>query len=264
MNGWIVSAICGLLLTSTTAFAQEKGAAVSDEEIRKANDPLADLNAFNLQDSYAPSLLGVPDGTINTLFLRGVLVTGRHLVRATVPITTVSGVYGESVSGLGDINIFDSIVLTGSGARTKLALGPMLVFDSAQRDQLGSGKWQVGAAFVAMRPLTGGSQLGALATYQTDFAGDDNRGDVSVMTVQPVLTMNIGGGYYARSAGAVWVFDLENDRYLIPLGVGIGRVFRAAGAMVNVFVEPQFTVYAEGDGQPALQVFSGLNFQWAR
>jgi hypothetical protein len=244
------------------AFAQKPAQEMSAAEMQKANDPLADLNAFNLQDSYAPSLLGVPDGTINTFYLRGVLVKGRQLIRATAPFTTISGVYGESVSGLGDINIFDSIVLTGADARTKLALGPLLVLDTAQRDELGAGKWQAGAAFVAMHPLSGGNQVGALATYQTDFAGDDDRGDVSVLTFQPFLTFNIGGGYYARSAGAIWVFDLENDRYLIPVGIGMGRVFRASGAMVNVFVEPDFTVYAEGDGQPSLQILTGMNFQW--
>lgn len=258
-----VWSILAFMILSSAAFAQEKGGEMSESEMQKANDPLADLNAFNVQDSYAPSLLGVPDGNMNTLFLRGVLVKGRQLIRATVPFTTISGLYGETVSGLGDINIFDSIVLTGEGAATKLALGPLLVLDTAQRDELGAGKWQAGAAFVAMHPLAGGNQVGALATYQTDFAGDDDRADVSVLTFQPFLTLNIGGGYYARSAGAIWVFDLENDRYLIPLGIGIGRVFRASGAMVNVFVEPEFTVYAEGDGQPGFQIFSGLNFQWA-
>jgi hypothetical protein len=251
------------LLCFSTVFAQKPAEQMSEAEMQKANDPLADLNAFNLQDSYAPSLLGVPDGTLNTFYLRGVLVKGRQLIRATVPFTTISGLYGEPVSGMGDINIFDSIVLTGDGAVTKLALGPLLVLDTAQRDELGSGKWQAGAAFVAMHPLSGGNSLGALATYQTDFAGDDDRADVSVLTFQPFVTLNIGGGYYARSSGAVWVFDLENDRYLIPVGVGMGRVFRASGAMVNLFVEPQFTVYAEGDGQPGFQIFSGLNFQWA-
>lgn len=253
-----------LLLGVSAAHAQKPAEQMSEAEIQKANDPLANLNAFNIQDSYAPSLLGVPDGTINTFYLRGVLVKGRQLIRATIPFTTISGVYGESVSGLGDINIFDSIVLTGEGAATKLALGPLLVLNTAQRDELGAGKWQAGAAFVAMHPLAGGNQIGALATYQTDFAGDDDRADVSALTVQPIVTLNMGGGYYARSAGAVWIFDLENDRYLIPVGIGIGRVFRASGAMVNVFVEPQFNVYAEGDGQPGFQVFSGLNFQWSQ
>jgi hypothetical protein len=35
----------------------------------------------------------------------------------------------------------------------------------------------------------------------------------------------MGGGYYVRST-AVWVFDLENDRVLMPLGIGVGRVFK--------------------------------------
>ncbi len=236
---------------------------LSAEDMDKSNNPLASVNSFNLHDNYAPSLLGLPDATANNMFVRGVMVKGRQIIRATIPFNTTPIGPGEYVSGLGDINIFDSIVLTGPGASTQLALGPMLVMDTAQKDELGSGKWQLGAAIVAMHPLSGGNLLGALTTYQTDVGGDEDRADVSVLTLQPFLTFNIGGGYYARSAGAVWIFDLENDRYLIPVGVGIGRVFRASGAMVNVFIEPDFTVYAEGDAQPALQIFTGMNFQWA-
>jgi hypothetical protein len=105
--------------------------------------------------------------------------------------------------------------------------------------------------------------MGALVTYQTDFGGDEARADTSILAAQPIVTVAMGGGYYARSA-AIWVFDLENDRALMPLGIGIGRVFKGLGGIVNVFVEPQFTVYSKGDRQPALQVFTGLMVQWAK
>lgn len=73
--------------------------------------------------------------------------------------------------------------------------------------------------------------------------------------------MNMGASLYGRSVEAIWTFDLHNDRVLIPFGVGIGKVFRLGCAMINMFIEPEYTVYSHGAGQPALQVFTGINFQ---
>jgi hypothetical protein len=140
----------------------------------------------------------------------------------------------------------------------------MLVFPTGSNDFLGSGKWQAGGAFVAMHHVPGGHVAGALLTYQHSFAGQEDRGEVSVLAFQPALTFNIAAGLYARSSGATWTFDFENERTLIPFGLGVGKVFRANRTMVNVFVEPQLTVYSEGAGQPAYQVFFGMNLQWAK
>jgi hypothetical protein len=75
--------------------------------------------------------------------------------------------------------------------------------------------------------------------------------------------MGIGGGYYVRSS-AVLVFDFANDRHLVPAGLGFGKVFRFGDALANAFIEPQFTAYHKGSGQPSLQLFMGLNLQWAK
>ena len=77
----------------------------------------------------------------------------------------------------------------------------------------------------------------------------------NVATAQIFLTMSIGGGWYFRSS-PLSVLDFENDRYLVPFGLGAGRAFPFAGAVANVFVEPQFTIYHKGTGQPAFQVFT--------
>ena len=255
----------------TTASAQDAPAAaapafasgISAAQMAKANNPLADMNALNFQNSWTAAIRGVPDDFSNTLNLRPVMVAGRHIVRATIPLATVPLGDGPYASGLGDINVFDAIKLSGEGASTDFAVGPLIVFPSATDDALGQGKWQAGGATVVIHPIAGGSVVGALVTYQTDFAGDTNRADTIILAAQSIVTLSMGGGYYFRSSG-VSVFDLENNRALIPFGVGMGRVFAAAGAIANTFVEPQFSVYSKGDGQPAFQLFAGLNLQWAK
>jgi hypothetical protein len=236
---------------------------ISAEQMAKANNPLADMNALNFQNSWISAIRGLPNDYINTMNVRPVTVAGRQIIRATIPLTTAPLGGGPYASGLGDISVFDAIKLTGEGSKTDIAVGPLLVFPSATDSALGQGKWQAGGAVVAIHPLSGGSLLGALVTYQTDFAGNKDRPGTSVLASQPLMTLSMGGGYYVRST-ATWIFDLENDRALIPLGIGIGRVFKGLGGIVNAFIEPQFTVYSKGDGQAAFQLFMGLNMQWSK
>lgn len=237
--------------------------AVSASEIAKSNNPLADVNAVSFEDYYAPTLSGLPNANANTTPLRAVIVSGRQIMRLTVPVQTSPTGPNQSLSGLGDIAFFDAIRLSKEGAKTELGVGPLFVAPSATNSALGSGKWQAGVAAVAIHPLGGGSLLGVLATWQHSFAGNADRPTAHLSTLQPFATYSIGGGYYIRSSG-VMVFDIYNDRYLIPLGAGIGKALRAGSGMVNIFFEPQFTVYHQGTGQPTVQLYMGIKWQWAK
>jgi hypothetical protein len=139
----------------------------------------------------------------------------------------------------------------------------MLVAPTATNRFLGQGKWQAGLAGVAVHPLSEGSLLIGIFTWQHSFAGEHARPDTQVVTFQPIAAVSIGGGYYVRSSG-IWSFDISNNKRLIPLGVGFGKVFKTGNAIVNAFIEPQFTVYHNGTGLPSFQVFSGLNFQFRK
>lgn len=229
----------------------------------KANNPLADMNALNFQNYYVPSLFGVPDAVANTMYLRPVMVAGRQVVRATIPVATTPAGPGQYKSGLGDFSIFDAIKLTPDGSQTDFAVGPLLVAPSATNSSLGQGKWQAGAAAVAIHPLPGGSLLGGLVTWQHSFAGNKDRPAAHVMTMQPIGTFSIGGGYYVRSA-PVMLLDFASNRYLVPFGLGFGKVFKAGNAIANAFIEPQFSVYHKGPALPSFQLLMGLNLQWAK
>jgi hypothetical protein len=292
---------CGVLVGGVTqrSYAQEAPApapTISAEQVSKANNPLSGLNALNIQDSYQPSLYSIPNATANTMFLRSTIVAGRQIVRITLPTATLPSGYEifdllpppspnttgiHSVipatdsmtsapvvsisygSGLGDFNIFDLIRISSDASRTQFALGPQLVAPTATNKALGSGKWQAGLAAAAVHPMAGGSVLGALFTWQHSFAGQQARSGTSLFTFQPNATFSLGGGYYVRSSGT-WSFDAVADRYLIPLGVGVGKVFRAGNAVANAFIEPQFSVYHQGIGMPSLQIFAGINLQWSK
>jgi len=73
--------------------------------------------------------------------------------------------------------------------------------------------------------------------------------------------IQVGKGTYLRSA-ALWVFDIENSSYNVPVGFGIGKVVKSGRTVFNMFIEPQFTILHDGVGQPELQIFAALNMQF--
>lgn len=257
--------ILGLLANAAAVRAQEvPKQGIDASTMAKANNPLADMNAFNLHNYYSPSLYGVPDQTANSMFLRGIMVAGRHIVRATLPFSTAPTGINSSVSGIGDLVVFDAIVVTGPESPSTIGVGPLLVCPTASDDALGANEtWQGGAALVAVKPVGMGNLIGGLVTWQTDFAGGDERIDANLMTAQVFLTMNVGGGWYLRSSPLA-LMDFENDRYLVPIGLGAGKVLKLGGAVVNAFVESQPAVYYKGDGMPSMQIFVGMNFQFIK
>jgi hypothetical protein len=242
--------------------SQDSGGGQSESDVATANNPIAPMNAIYFQNYYAPTVYGVP-GASNLLDFRAVVVSGRQIVRATLPISSGDDSNGNRQSGLGDFNVFDAIRVSPGESKDVLAVGPMLVAPTATNRFQGQGKWQAGLAGVAVHPLSEGSLLIGILTWQHSFAGEHARPDTQVVTFQPIAALSIGGGYYVRSSG-IWSFDISNNKRLIPLDAGFGKVFKTGNAIVNVFIEPQFTVYHNGTGLPSFQVFSGLNFQFRK
>ena len=78
---------------------------------------------------------------------------------------------------------------------------------------------------------------------------------------QPSLFVQVGGGIYLRIA-PLWVFNIEQDAYHIPFGLGIGKVVKSGGTVYKIIIEPQFTILHKGVGQPQFQLFMVLNMQF--
>ncbi|MNL27821.1 hypothetical protein D3C87_1494380 [compost metagenome] len=112
-----------------------------------------------------------------------------------------------------------------------------------------------------MAPTNWG-MLGALITYQHDFAGDEDRPTQNIGTFQPFFNYHLPHSFYFRSVGT-WYFNLENGTYYIPIGAGIGKVWKLeSGTTINAYVEPEWTVAHEGDFLPNYQTLVGLNLQF--
>ena len=84
------------------------------------------MNALFFQNYYAPTVYGTP-GPNNLLDLRTLMVSGRQIVRATLPISSSGNTNDNQPSGLGDFNVFDAFRLTPQQSKNVLATGPVVV-----------------------------------------------------------------------------------------------------------------------------------------
>ncbi|MFD1292360.1 hypothetical protein ACFQ5N_00815 [Lutibacter holmesii] len=243
------------LLFTVISFSQ------SDEEKAQANNPLASITAFNMQQYYSPNLSGDSEATSSTYWLRFATPTGRVLWRASVPVGTYSSdKTGLDESGLGDVDLF-AAYLAVSKPKFTFGIGPSVSAPTATSDYLGTGKWTAGAAAVVFAAVSAQFQTGALAIWRTDFAGSSNRKDVDFFAFQPFAFIQAGKGVYFRTA-PTWNFNLNNGNYNVPLGIGVGKVLKINKTVLNFFIEPQYSVLHKGPNQPLLQFYSALNMQF--
>jgi len=250
-----------LALLAPAAFGA--GAALTRDKVNEANDPLTAKLTLSLQDQYVGSYKELsPDSHSNEASLSATiphkLFDVPLILRATLPVVTTPDHPLPTTTGLGDLTI--SELLLFKWYEQELAIGPIFTFPTATEEATGTGKWQAGAAAASIETETWGL-FGALVAYQHSFAGESGRPRQSVLQAQPFITVNLPAAFYLRTT-AVWTFDLEQRTHVIPVGIGVGKVwlFRG-GTTLNTYVEPQLTVAHEGV-VPAWQIFAGVNCQF--
>ena len=237
------------------------------DAIAQANNPLANMRAFNMHNYYMGKLTG-SGYNANQFWFRYAqpfsLGNTNWLLRASLPVNrfpTLPG--GGKETGIGDFNIFASYLFKTGNPTISFGLGPQLTAPTASNDALGSEKWSAGLANVLFNAASRVVQYGYLLTWQKSFAGNRNRATLNMAAFQPFVMFQLGNGTYLRSA-SIWVYNLDNDNYSVPIGLGIGQVMKRGNTVYNLFIEPQFSIADRGAGQPEWQVFIGLNMQFTQ
>jgi hypothetical protein len=148
----------------------------------------------------------------------------------------------SSLFGLGDISetLFLSPAQPGS---IIWGVGPAVTFPTATNSILGTGKWLAGPSAVAL-VMPGHWVIGALVSNQWSFAGDESRPSVNTGLIQPFVNYNFPGGWYASFSPIVTVNwnAASGQQWTVPLGGGIGRVFRIGKQPLNAQVAGYYNV----------------------
>jgi len=223
------------------ALSLSQAQAQDDTELAKqTQNPIADLISVPLQSNFNFGA-GSRDKMIYILNVQPVIpikITEdwNMITRVIMPIINQPSLFpgADSATGLGDINptFFFSPSKPGS---LIWGLGPTFTLPTASDRLLGSGKWSMGPAGVALT-IQGPWVLGALMNNQWSVGGWGDKA-VNAMLLQPFVNYNLPAGWYLTTSPiltADWKADKAGDVWTVPLGGGVGKLFRAGTHPINV------------------------------
>lgn len=162
------------------------------------------------------------------------------ITRTIVPLISQPdfGVFNKRENGIGDVQ-FSAFLSPKSPTQGGWiwGAGAIAQLDTATDDRLGQGAWGLGPTAVALR-ARGPWVTGALVNNVWSVSEEDDRAEVNRFLLQPFINYNFlssPGRYltFAPIITADWEAD-SNERWLIPIGLGIGQITRFGGQAVNL------------------------------
>ena len=254
---------------SSSALAQGEGGGQGDLATLSQN-PIASLISLPFEfNSYQN--VGEEERTQNVMLFKPVIpidITENWelVLRAIVPFIDQpdSGPI-DGKTGVGDIQLQTYFVpkktnsLGGDNFWT-WGVGPVLQFDSASDDILGTGRNAAGIGGVFFAKINNWT-VGALLNNVWDVDSSKTRDDVNLTTAQPFVNYNLDNGWYLKS-GPVITYNHEADsgnKWTIPVGGGFGRVFNWGKQPVNLSVAA-YGLADKPDGGANAQLQASLVF----
>jgi len=218
----------------------------SNEELAQAAaNPLADMISFPLQNNMDLGL-GQYDRTRNVLNIQPVipLAGGKFITRTIFPIVSIPDIGEESgsfSSGLADTQLTVFYVPPATGS---LTWGPGVIMEiPTGGEKRGTQKWSIGPSVVALAQ-PGPWTLGILANNVWSVAGNSDRDSVNKGLINLFLVRQLGGGLYVNSAPIITVNwkAPSGQKWIVPLGAGIGKLFRLGKLPVNAQVGAYYNI----------------------
>ena len=218
----------------------------SNEELAQAAaNPLADMISFPLQNNMDLGL-GQYDRTRNVLNIQPVipLAGGKIITRTIFPIVSIPDIGAESgsfSSGLADTQL---TVFYVPPAKGNLTWGPGVIMEiPTGGEKRGSQKWSIGPSVVVLSQ-TADWTFGILANNAWSVMGKSERDSVSKGLINLFLVRQLGNGLYVNSAPIITVNwkAPSGQKWIVPLGAGIGKLFRLGKLPVNAQVGAYYNI----------------------
>jgi len=239
----------GSILVEKSKMVEERRAEEGNvDELRTAvQNPVASMISLPFQNNTDFNI-GPDKKTKNTMNIQPVwpfeLNDDWNLITRTImPVVSQPALFPgqERTFGLGDTSMSLFLAPRESGKITWGA-GPILLFPTATDDMLGADKWGLGISGVALTSIDKFT-FGALVSNIWSVAGSGDH-DINLFTLQYFINYNMDDGWYLLSAPinmANWEADSDN-KWTIPLGGGVGRVFKVGKLPLNASLQAYYNV----------------------
>jgi hypothetical protein len=229
--------------TTGSARASSEGAGASATDLAKqTQNPVADLVSLPFQyNSYFET--GPKAKTQNILLVQPVIPLSLNedwnfIARPIIPLIEQPPLIDSQKRnhGVGNIQFQGFFSPKEEVNDWILGVGPYLEFptNSGPDGRFGSDNWSAGPAFIALQ-MKGPWVYGGLVTHLWSYYGNDP--EVNQTAIQPFINYNMDDGWYLSSAPTLtynWSQGDSGERWTVPLGGGIGKVFKIGKQPVNV------------------------------
>jgi len=240
---YILSILTGVMvmLLCSIAIAQEKTEQSATDLAKKTQNPIADLISLPFQ--YNTFFETGPEAkTQNTFLIQPVIPFNLNddwnfIARPIIPLLNQPPLTDTQSRnhGLGNVQFQGFFSPKEKVGDWFVGFGPYLEFptNSGPDDRFGSDNWSAGPAFVALQ-INGPWVYGGLVSQLWSYHGNDP--EVNTTAIQPFVYYNMKDGWYLYSEPIItadWSAD-SSQQWTIPIGGGIGKVFKIGNQPVNI------------------------------
>ena len=246
-----------------TAAPEEAPASEDASLAQKSQNPIGDLISLPLQNNF---MFNEDSGDLLwNLNIQPVIPISLNddlnlITRTILPVFAMeNSIPGFDSGGIGDLNI-TAFVSPKADSGFIWGVGPVFSFPTATEDIFGTGKWSMGPSFVGLY-IDGPWVAGGLVNNLWSVGGESDRENVNSLLVQPFVNYNFDSGWYAVTAPIItsdWNSD-SDDRWTIPLGGGLGKVFRIGNQPINASLQGYYNV-ERPDGGPEWSIRFQVQF----
>jgi hypothetical protein len=251
------SLIFTTIFSFTLAFVYAPSSVAQDdtaaELAKKLSNPVASLISVPLQYNY-DTYGGANDGAaVNLLNIQPVipfpLNTNWNLItRTIIPLLDRQNFAFEALneSGLGDIVATQYFSPQSKMAGWIWGAGPAELLPTATEDVLGSKKWGLGPTAVALRQ-NGPWTMGFLGSHIWSVAGEDERADISLTSLQPFMSY-LTKTYTTFAVLTETTYDWKGEQWSVPVILLVAQMLKVGPQIFQIAVGGKYWAEAPVDG----------------
>jgi len=260
------------LAVSATALlaAAPAHAELSAEELAKlAQNPVGNLISVPFQNNS--NLNAGPDKrTQNILNIQPVIPISvsdewNIITRTIVPVISQPLPDGERSNGIGD-TVLTAFLSPARPGKWIWGAGPVLQIPTNSDSDLGNRNWGLGPSVVVLHLDKGDPWVyGVLANNIWSLSDSGSGGSYNNGLIQPFVNYNFPGGFYVTTAPIItvnWKAD-SSQRWTVPLGGGVGKIFHLGRLPVNTQLSAYYNVVTPDDG-PNWQIRAQVQFMFPK
>jgi hypothetical protein len=226
----LLATLLTVALTAPPSPAPSSSPSVIEEESQDV-DATSPLRAANVQAFYTNASYGANVRVGQVIPRFDELRIGNSYARISFP--RYAWIDGGNY-GMSDTQFIYLASLPPSQV-SRAGFGLTLYIPTASSPNLGLGTWGIGPAVgVTHFNRPGGLATGFLLQSLFSFAGPSTRVKQSAVSLQPLVIKQLGAGWSLRSADAMWTTDFVRGSTIVPVSLGVGKLFPSGAQAFNV------------------------------